>query len=90
MTWRCLDDKDLKKRDEVLFLEHQSKNPFAKVILIEVKEKTFGELNEEDKKGHEEFKNDEEMYKTYSEYYKTEINPDTLVKIIRFKILTKI
>jgi len=30
------------------------------------------------------------MYKTYSEYYKTEINPDTLVKIIRFKILTKI
>ncbi len=89
-TWRCFDDKELKEEDEVLFLENGSKKPFAKVILTEVKEKTFGELNEEDKRGHEEFKNDEEMYKVYSEYYKTEITPDTSLKIVSFKILEKI
>jgi hypothetical protein len=90
ITWRCFDNKDLKEGDEVLFLEHETKEPFAKAVLIEVREKTFAELNEEDKKGHEKFRNDEEMYKTYSEYYGKEIIPDTLVKIIKFKILTEI
>jgi hypothetical protein len=89
-TWRCFDDKDLKEGDEVLFLEHETKKPFAKVKLVEIKEKTFKELNEEDREGHEKFKNDEEMLKTYSEYYKTEITPDTPLKIIKFKILIKI
>jgi len=89
-TWRCFDDKDLKKGDEVLCLEYGGRRVFAKILLTEVEEKTFGELNEEDRKGHEEFKNDEEMYKVYSEYYKKEITPDTPVKIIRFKILEKI
>jgi len=89
-TWRCFDDKDLKEGDEVLFLEHGDEKPFAKAMLTEVKEKTFRELDEEDKKGHEKFKNDEEMYKVYSGYYKKEITPDTSLKIIRFKILIKI
>ncbi len=86
VTWRCFDDKDLKEGDEVLLLEHETKNPFAKAVLTKVNEKTFGELSKEDKKGHEEFKIDEEMYKTYSEYYKREITPDTLLKVIQFKI----
>jgi hypothetical protein len=90
ITWRCFDDKDLKEGEEVLFLEHESKKPFAKAMLTEVEKKTFGELNEEDKKGHEEFKNKEEMFKTYSSYYKTEITPGTPLKIIKFKILIKI
>lgn len=90
VTWRCFDDKNLEEGDEVIFLDYQNKKPFAKSVFDKVKEKTFKELNEEDKKGHEVFQNDEEMYKTYSDYYKTEITPDTAVKIIRFKILNKV
>lgn len=90
MTWRCLDDKDLKVGDEVLFLDKETKQPFAKVILTEVEEKIFKDLTDEDKKGHEDFKSEEEMFKTYSEYYKTEITPETSLKVIKFKLLEKI
>lgn len=90
ITWRCFDDKDLEKGDEILFLDNETKEPFARAALLEVREKTFGELDGEDKKGHEEFRNNEEMLKTYSEYYRTEITPDTPLKIIKFKILERI
>jgi len=87
ITWRCFDDKNLKEGDELLFLNSETKNPFAKASLVKVQEKTFKKLTDEDKKGHEEFRNDEEMFKIYSEYYGTEINPDTSLKVIKFKIL---
>jgi len=90
ITWRCFDDKDLREGDELLFLNSETKNQFAKALLLKVQEKTFKELTDEDKNGHEEFKNDEEMYKIYSEYYGTEITPDTSLKVIEFKILVKI
>ena len=90
VTWRCFDDKDLKEGDEVIFLDIENKQPFAKGLLTEVIEKTFRELTEEDRKGHEEFKGEKEMFKTYSEYYKTEITSDTSLKVIKFKILNKI
>ena len=89
-TWRCFDDKDLKRGDEVFLLDSETKKSFAKAVLVEVKEKTFGELDEGDKKGHEKFKSNEEMLKMYSRYYKTEITPDTSLKIIKFEILEKI
>lgn len=69
--------------------DKKSKNSFAKTLFAEVKEKTFGELNKEDKGEHEKLKNNEEMYKTYSEHYKKEITLETSVKIIKFKILEK-
>ncbi len=90
ITWRLFDDKNLQVGDEIMFLDTETKEPFARVLLIEVKEKTFRDLTEEDKEGHEEFEDDEEMYKTYSDYYKTQITPDTLLKVIKFKILEKI
>ena len=85
-TWRLFDDKDLKEGDEVIFLDKEKQKPFAKVLLIEVQEKTFKELIEEDKKGHESFKSEEEMLKTYSDYYKTEVSLDTPLKVIKFKL----
>ena len=90
VTWRCFDDKDLKVGDEILFLDKETKQPFAKVLLAEVEEKIFKDLTDEDKKGHEEFKNEEEIFKAYSEYYKTEIIPATSLKVIKFKLLEKI
>jgi len=89
MTWRLFDDKDLKEGDKITFLNSETKQSFAKAVLIEVKEKTFKELMREDREGHEEFKNEEEMFKTYFDYYKTEVTPDTPLKIIRFRLLEK-
>lgn len=89
ITWRLFDDKDLREGDEIMFFDSETKKPFAKALLIEVQEKTFKELTEEDRRGHEEFKSDDDMYKTYSHYYKTEVNLDTPIKIIRFKLLEK-
>jgi len=85
-TWRLFDDKDLKEGDEVIFLDKETKKPFTKVLLIKVQEKTFKQLAEEDKEGHEAFKSEEEMLKTYSDYYRTEVNIDTPLKVIKFKL----
>jgi len=90
ITWRLFDDKNLQVGDEIMFLDTKTKEPFTKVLLIEVQEKTFRDLTEEDKEGHEEFKDDEEMYKTYSDYYTTQIIPNTSLKVIKFKILEKL
>jgi hypothetical protein len=89
-TWRLFDDKDLKEGDEVVFLDKETKKPFVKAKLLEVKEKIFKDLTEDDKKGHEEFKNDEEMLKTYSGYYKTEITAGHTLKNHQIQNLRKI
>lgn len=90
ITWRLFDDKNLQAGNKMIFLDSENKKPFAKALLIKVREKSFKKLTEKDKEEHEEFKNDEEMYKTYSEYYKTKVTPDALLKVIKFKILEKI
>ena len=89
VTWRLFDDKDLIEGDEVIFLDKETKQPFVEASLVEVREKMFKDLTEEDKRGHEGFKNKEEMLKTYSDYYKTEVTLDTPLKIVRFKIIKK-
>jgi len=52
-----------------------------------VRETTFGELTEEDWSGHEKFESEEEMYKIYSGYYNKEVNKNSPVKIIKFKLV---
>lgn len=86
-TWRLFDDKDLKSGDEVVFLNSETRQPFAKAVLTEVKEKIFKDLSKEDNDGHERFESEEEMYKIYSDYYKTEVNSSSPLKIIKFKLL---
>lgn len=89
-TWRLFDDKDLKKDDEVMFLNWETKESFAKAILLDVFEKPIGKLTEKEKGGHEEYTNDEEMLVILSGYYKTKVTFETTVKILRFEILEKI
>jgi hypothetical protein len=86
LTWRIEDEKGIAVGDE-LSLCHKDGKEFAKAKVTAVKEATFGNMAEEDKRGHEEFSSDEEMYKTYSKYYKMKVTPKTRVKIIRFKLL---
>jgi len=86
-TWRIFDDKDLQKGDEVIFLNWETKDPFAKVIIKEVLEKPLGNLSNKDKEGHEHFDSMEEMLARLSEYYKTKVTPETSVKVLKFKLI---
>ncbi len=88
-TWRLFDDKNLQEGDTVELVNWDTGEVFGKVALIAVSEKKMGELKEPDFDGHEKFSNEEEMYKTYRTYYGDRVGPDTIVKIIRFKLLPR-
>ena len=85
-TWRLFDDKDLTVGDDVDLINWNTKEKFAEAVLIEVREKTLGSLEPSDFEGHEKFESEEEMYKSYREYYGEGVGPETVVKIIRFKL----
>lgn len=85
-TWRLFDDKNLSVGDEILLQEFEKDEPFAKGVITKTTEKRFGDLTDDDKRGHETYANDEEMYRTYTGYYKTSVTRDTTVKIIWFSL----
>ena len=87
VTWRLFDDKDLSEKDVISLVIWETEKQFAKAEIISIKEKKFSELKREDLEGHEKFSTEEEMYKTYSKYYNSKVNGDTLVKVIKFKLL---
>jgi hypothetical protein len=86
-TWRAFDDKDLSVGDNLELRTFETGESFAFVKITSVIEKTFGELTDDDKVGHETFKSDEEMYETYSRYYSTPIGPTSKVKIAHFELI---
>lgn len=86
-TWRIFDDKDIKKGDLMEFLVWETKEVFANAKIINVIEKKFKDLNEQDLDGHEKFASKEEMYETYSTYYNKTVDENTLVKIIKFELI---
>lgn len=86
-TWRIFDDKDIKKDDIIYFLVWETKEVFANAKIINVIEKKFKDLNEQDLDGHEKFASKEEMYATYSAYYNKTVDENTLVKIIKFELI---
>lgn len=88
-TWRLFDDKQLSADDEIELREFGKETSFAKAKIVRVIEKAFKDLTEDDRQGHEKFSNDREMYETYSGYYNTNVGPNTIVKIIWFKLLER-
>lgn len=86
-TWRLFDDKNISVGDVIELQEFLTNKVFGKASIVDVVEKSFGELNNDDKTGYEDFDSDEEMYATYSMYYKTEVNQNTKLKIIRFELI---
>ena len=50
VTYRINDEKNISVGDKISLLDHDTRKEFAKVRVIGVEEKTFGELAEEDKK----------------------------------------
>lgn len=89
-TWRLWDDKDLRKGDKVAFVNAATDDMFAIAVLERVYQKTFNELTDREREGHEPFGSDAEMYRTYQQYYGRNVEPGTVVKVVRFKLLSSI
>jgi hypothetical protein len=86
VTWRLFDEKDLQTGDIVQLIVWETKHPFAEAILESIKTKTLGSIAPEDFIGHEPFQGEEEMLANYRKYYGDEVNRETEIKIINFKI----
>lgn len=85
-TWRLFDDKDLKINDGVELVDASNGNCFGKAIIIEVKENKILDLTEEELKNHE-YENREKMLESHRKYYGEKVNTESIVKIIKFKLL---
>lgn len=86
-TWRIFDDKDIQVGDELRCLVWETKEEFARAEVVSVREVAFKDLTDEDLDGHEKFSSEEEMYETYSKYYNETVTENTIVKIIKFKLI---
>ena len=86
-TWRLFDDKDLTEGDEVVFVDSDTGNEFARVRLVKIDEQRLGEMREEDFLGHEKYESVEEMLETFKRYYGDGVNLESVVKVVRFVVV---
>ena len=87
VTWRIFDDKDLSLSDELILINRDTKEEFANAKIISLREKQLKDIDASDLEGHEKFENNEKMIETYKGYYGDEVTGDSIVKIIKFKLL---
>lgn len=85
-TWRLFDDKDLKEGDELQFMNSETDEVFGIASILFTREKKLEDLNDLDFEGHEKFESQERMYETYRNYYGDKVTPESIVKIIKFKL----
>ncbi len=86
-TWRLFDDKDLKVGDKLSLVEKESGKKFGEAVVLSVREKRLGEIEVNDFDGHEKFESKERMFETYKKYYGEKVNEDSVVKMIKFRLL---
>ncbi len=85
-TLRLFDDKGLVVGDELELINSETGEVFARAIITEIIEKKLGEITEADLEGHEKWADKEDMMQSLRKYY-TNIDGDTVGKIVRFKLL---
>ncbi|MCR4277613.1 MAG: ASCH domain-containing protein [Candidatus Berkelbacteria bacterium] len=85
-TWRLFDDKNIQKDDEIEFVNANTREVFTRAVVTKVLERQMGKLKKEEIKGHEKYGSNEEMYASFSDYYDQSIGPETIVKIIWFRL----
>ena len=87
VTWRLFDDKNLAIGDEIDLVNWDNKKIFGEGVLTEIREKALGDIEETDFAGHENYESEEKMYKAYREYYGDKVDKNTIVKMIKFKLI---
>jgi hypothetical protein len=85
-TWRLNDEKNIIVNDELSLCNTAGKE-FARAKVIEVLFSKLGNLDSQEKAGHESYASEQEMYDTFSKFYNFPVGPATEVKIIKFKLL---
>ncbi len=88
-TMRLFDDKDLKKDDELELIDSDSGKIFSKAVIIEVISKKLNDIDDIDLDGHEKWDSKDEMLKSLQKYYGEKVNWDTMVKVVKFKLLNE-
>lgn len=89
-TWRLFDDKDLSVNDIVKLVDKvdptrpETWQVIGEARIHTVVQKRLGDIDDSDYDGHERFASKHELLKTYQGYYGSDVNYDTIVKIIRF------
>lgn len=86
-TWRLFDDKNLSVGDQLEFINKETGEKFGEAEIIAIKEKKLGEIEDSDYNGHEKFASKEQMIESYKQYYGDQVNLETIVKIIDYKML---
>lgn len=86
-TWRVWDEKNLQAGNTVDFINKKTLKKFAQAKLIEVKEKKFKDLEEKDYAGHQKYSSLNEILKEFNQFSDRSVTPETLVKIIKFKVI---
>lgn len=86
-TWRLFDDKNLKVGDNLNFVNKETGKEFAKAIIVGVREIELGNVQDSDYDGHEKFESKEKMFEAYRGYYGLKVTPESILKIVKFKLL---
>jgi len=86
-TWRLFDDKNLSVGDGLVFVNRDTLKEFAEAKIISIIEKELKNVDDFDFDGHESFGSKEEMIETYKGYYGDKVSEDSLVKIIKFRLI---
>ncbi|MBX4190281.1 ASCH domain-containing protein [Candidatus Parcubacteria bacterium] len=86
-TMRLFDDKDLKEGDELELINSDSGEVFSSALITEVAHKKLGDVEDVDLDGHEKWESKDEMLQSLKNYYGDRVNLDTIVKIVKFKLI---
>ena len=88
-TMRLFDDKDLQEGDELELIDSDSGEIFSKAIIMEVVYKKLDEIDDVDLDGHEKWKSKDEMLQSLKKYYGNKVSWDTIVKVVKFKLINE-
>ena len=88
-TMRLFDDKDLKVGDELELINSDSGEAFSRATITDVLYKKLEEIDDVDLDGHEKWNSKDEMLQSLIKYYGDKVNLDTMVKVIKFKLLNE-
>ena len=86
-TWRLFDDKNLTISDEIVLIRRPEQTTFAKAVITNIVEKRMRDLNATNYLEHQRFGTDRKMYQKFSDWYQCVVNQDTVIKIIKFRLV---